>query len=310
LEELMRKRHWLVLAAAAAVAAMTGTAWATGTIASIVGPDGTINGCYKSDADKAGQKGDLRLVAAGEACKSGELAIQWSQQGPKGDQGIQGIRGPEGPEGPAGALVGSSCTIPGGGNGTVQMTVAGSGVISFTCVVPGGGGTPSPEVCDGVDNDLDGTIDEGDPGGGGLGPTGGIIHCVGGVLVEVGGGGGTPSPEVCDGVDNDLDGTTDEGDPGGGGPGPTGGIMHCVGGELVEDLSECQGYLELLNGIDDNCNGQIDEDPWEPYGSDVGECVSGLRNVATGVTVGVVGPSVEIDNGLDDDCDGTVDDGV
>ena len=47
-----------------------------------------------------------------------------------------------------------------------------------------------------------------------------------------------------------------------------------------------------------------------PYGSDVGVCVSGLMNVATGVTVGVVGPSVEIDNDLDDDCDGTVDDGV
>jgi Putative metal-binding motif len=274
LEERMRKRHWLALAAAAALAAMTGTAWATGTIASIAGPDGTINGCYKAETDKAGQKGELRLVAAGEQCKSNELAIQWNQQGPKGDrgeQGVQGIRGPEGPEGPEGpagaALIGSSCFVPdgtdrfGGANGTVQMNVAESGAISFTCVVPGGGG-------------------------------------------------GTPSPEVCDGVDNDLDGTIDDGDPGGGGPGANGGIIHCVGGSLVEDLSECQGYLELLNDIDDNCNGQVDEDPWEPYGSDVGVCVSGLRNVATGMTVGVVGPSVEIDNDLDDDCDGTVDNGV
>ena len=76
------------------------------------------------------------------------------------------------------------------------MTVAGNGAISFTCVVPGGGGTPSPEVCDGVDNDLDGTTDEGDPGGGGPGPSGGVIHCEGGSLVEVGGGGegACPSP--------------------------------------------------------------------------------------------------------------------
>ena len=86
----MRKRYWSVLAAATALAAMTGTAWATGTIASIVGPDGTINGCYRTDADK-GLKGELRLLAADEECRNNELAIQWNQQGAPGQEGDDGI---------------------------------------------------------------------------------------------------------------------------------------------------------------------------------------------------------------------------
>jgi hypothetical protein len=76
----------------------------------------------------------------------------------------------------------------------------------------------STEVCDGLDNDCDGDIDEGDPGGGGTctnvpGQLGeckvGILHCVGGqpTCVQV----VFSTPEVCDGKDNDCDGTDDEG---------------------------------------------------------------------------------------------------
>lgn len=92
-----------------------GTAWAAGAIGSIVAADGTINGCYLQ------QNGQLRVVAAGEACRDSELPLSWAQQGPagaagergapgergqkgeKGDPGVQGEMGLPGPAGPEGA---------------------------------------------------------------------------------------------------------------------------------------------------------------------------------------------------------------
>ncbi len=74
---------------------------------------------------------------------------------------------------------------------------------------------PAFELCDGADNDCDGEVDEGDPGGGRDCDTGtpgvcaiGVSVCREGVLecqplVA-------PAAEVCDGRDNDCNGLTDE----------------------------------------------------------------------------------------------------
>jgi hypothetical protein len=91
-------------AGVASIGLIGGAAWA----APIVGPDGTINGCY------AQRSGSLRVVEPGAPCSRGELAISWNQKGatgatgpagppgPKGDPGATGEPGPTGPQGPKG----------------------------------------------------------------------------------------------------------------------------------------------------------------------------------------------------------------
>jgi hypothetical protein len=84
-----------------AVGALAATALAGGiAVAAIPGPGGTIEACYTKTT------GALRLIDSerGQTCHpSKELAIQWSQAGPKGDPGPAGPAGPTGPKGDPGA---------------------------------------------------------------------------------------------------------------------------------------------------------------------------------------------------------------
>lgn len=183
---------------------------------------------------------------------------------------------------------------------------------------------PGVETCNNADDDCDGLVDEGNPGGGGsCGTTDegecefGALACVDGALSCIGGLG--PSDELCDGLDNDCDGTTDEGNPEAGdlcgddtgecSPGTTvcsGGALSCEGGVGPTD--------EICDGLDNDCDGVPDDGlpVGAACGTDVGECTPGL-NICRGgeiVCEGAVDPIDEVCDGLDNDCDGEIDEGL
>ncbi len=152
------------------------------------------------------------------------------------------------------------------------------------------------EICDGIDNDCDGTVDEGvlntyyyDADEDGYG-TAGIATTTCGAApdgyvagnndcdddnVDINPG----AEEICDGIDNNCDGTVDEGCGGGlstyyrdadcdgyGNPNDSlqaSALPDCYVANN-DDCNDCNkkinpGATELCDGLDNNCDGQVDE---------------------------------------------------
>jgi len=186
---------------------------------------------------------------------------------------------------------------------------------------------PSPEVCDGKDNNCNGTMDEGNPGGGMPCQTGlpgvcafgtsactaGSINCAATTM---------PSTEVCDGVDNNCNGATDEGTSGGlcSVPGKLGACAvstySCQNGSLLCPQTVFP-TAEVCNNIDDNCSGAVDEG--NPGGGGactvlgkLGECAKGTAvcaNGALGCPQAIFPMSEVCGDNKDNDCDGAIDNG-
>ena len=184
---------------------------------------------------------------------------------------------------------------------------------------------PTPEVCDGQDNDCDGRHDEGDVSPmtlcetGLAGPCGvgrdqcvnGVISCIPNQEVE---------PEQCNGDDDDCDGLTDEGDPGANAPCLTGllgacseGLSRCEDGVLHCD-GDAEPAVEKCDAVDNDCNGIVDDilghgrlcsTPLQ------GVCRVGRVECARGTSIcrPEAQPSDERCDGLDNDCDGDIDEG-
>ncbi len=231
--------------------------------------------------------------------------------------------------------VGGSC------GSAVGACVPGSEICMGGGLVCTGGAGPSPEVCDGQDDDCDGSVDEALARAcyTGAAATRGVGVCRDGMQLCTGGSFGTcagqilPGVESCNGLDDDCDGGVDEGVTRScyAGPAGTEGVGLCRAGTQTcsaGTFGACVGSIvpaaETCDGRDENCNGAVDEASGggpltrSCYSgaagtAGVGTCRAGTQTCRFGaydVCTGQVTPATDYcGDTIDTDCDGLNDTG-
>merc|ERR1712100_55065 len=211
---------------------------------------------------------------------------------------------------------------------TTGELICSSGSEVDTCV-PGARNSENDATCNGLDDNCNGETDEdytpsSTTCGLGVCSSTGSLECNNGTPQDscVPGNPTLESDTTCNGVDEDCDGEVDEEyNP----SSTTCGVGHCEasgstvcehgqvsdnctpGNPLSEDDSTC-------DGVDDNCNGQVDED-FEETETTCGEgaCAStGIRKCINGQIVDTCNEldpedGLDLCDGVDNDCDGRID---
>ena len=171
------------------------------------------------------------------------------------------------------------------------------------------------EVCgNGIDDNCDGTVDEDvDEDGDGYSTCQDCDDADPGVYLG--------AAELCDGIDQDCDFEVDE-DFDADGDGFVDDLPECAAawGDQVDcddaDATRNPGAAERCDGVDQDCDGEIDEDfdvdGDGAYDRFVADCLTTWGGASTDcddLDPAVVPGATELCNGVDDDCDGIEDDG-